>query len=80
MPVRLYQRSADRRPDPAPLATDDGATVIVGIGLWVVALALSLVFHGQLADAGRGWWTWTALAGIAGGLLGLLYLSRRRRG
>jgi LPXTG-motif cell wall-anchored protein len=77
--VRLYQRSADRRPDPPPLATNDRATVLVGIGLWVVALVLTLVFHEQLADAGRTWWTWTALSGIAGGLLGLVYLRRRRR-
>jgi LPXTG-motif cell wall-anchored protein len=77
--VRLYQRSADRRPDPPPLATNDRATVLVGIGLWVVALILTLVFHQQLADSGRAWWTWTALAGIAGGLLGLVYLKRRRR-
>jgi fatty acid desaturase len=77
--VRLYQRSADRRPDPPPLATDDRATVLVGIGLWVVALILTLLFHAWLADADRSWWTWTTLAGIAGGLLGLVYLSRRRR-
>jgi Protein of unknown function (DUF2530) len=79
VPVRIYQRSADRRPDPAPLATNDRATILAGIGLWVVAFALTLVFHQQLAGAGRAWWTWTALAGIAGGLLGLIYVSRRRR-
>jgi Protein of unknown function (DUF2530) len=77
--VRLYQRSAGRRPDPAPLATDDRAAVAVGIGIWVVGLVLTLVFHERLADAGRAWWTWTALTGIAGGLLGLVYVTRRRR-
>ena len=80
MRVRLYQRSADRHPDPAPLATNERATVLVGIALWVAALALTLVFHQQLADAGRAWWTWTALSGIAGGLLGLVYLTLRRGG
>jgi LPXTG-motif cell wall-anchored protein len=77
--VRLYQRSADRRLDPPPVTTNDRAIVLVGVALWIVALALTLVFHERLADAGRAWWTWTALAGIAGGLLGLLYISRRRR-
>ena len=80
MPVRLYQRSADRRPDPAPLATNDRATILTGIVLWIVALVLSLVFHQQLADQGRGWWSWTALAGVGGGILGVLYLTRRRSG
>jgi uncharacterized membrane protein len=80
MPVPLYQRSAGRRPDPAPLGTNDRLTVLAGIGLWIVALVLTLVFHQRLVDQGRGWWTWTALAGIAGGLLGLLYLRARRQG
>src|SRR5206468_1986877 len=56
--VRLYQRSADRRPDPPPLATDDRATVLVGIGLWLVALVVTLVLHARLADQGRTWWIW----------------------
>ena len=34
----------------------------------------------RLVADGRGWWTWTAVAGIAGGLLGLLYIRRRRGG
>jgi FtsH-binding integral membrane protein len=78
--VRLYQRSADRRPDPPPLATDDRATVLVGIGLWLVALAVALVLHGRLADAGRTWWIWTAVTGVLLGLAGLVYLRRHGRG
>jgi hypothetical protein len=76
--VRLYQRSADRRPDPPPLDTDDRATVLVGIGLWVVALLLALVFSARLAEQGRSWWAWTALAGIGLGVVGLLYVRRVR--
>jgi hypothetical protein len=75
----LYQRSAGRRPDPAPLRTNDRATVLAGIGLWVVALVVTLVFHGRLAADGQDWWTWTALAGIGLGLAGLNYLRRTGR-
>lgn len=78
--MRLYQRSADRRPDPPPLATDDHATVLVGIGLWLVALVVTLVLHARLADQGRTWWIWTAVTGIALGLAGLVYLRRHGRG
>lgn len=74
--MRLYQRSADRRPDPAPLVTDDRATVVAGIALWGVALVVALVLHDRLAAAGRGWWAWVAVAGIGLGLLGLLYVRR----
>jgi FtsH-binding integral membrane protein len=78
--VRLYQRSADRRPDPPPLATDDRATVLVGIGLWLVALVVTLVLHAHLADQGRTWWIWTAVTGVLLGLAGLVYLRRHGRG
>jgi Protein of unknown function (DUF2530) len=77
--VRLYQRSAGRRPDPEPLRTDDRATVLVGIGLWVVALVVTLVLHDRLAADGRGWWTWTALTGIGLGGVGLVYIRRSGR-
>ena len=76
--MRLYQRSADRRPDPPPLDTDDRRTVLVGIGLWIVGLALALVLSARLAEQGRSWWAWTALAGIGLGLVGLLYVRRVR--
>jgi hypothetical protein len=78
--VRLYQRSADRRPDPAPLATNDRVTVLVGIGLWLVALVVTVVMHERLADEGRTWWIWTAATGAALGLAGLVYLRRHGRG
>jgi hypothetical protein len=77
--VRLYQRSAGRRPDPEPLRTNDRATVLVGIGLWVVALVAALLLRDRLAAEGRGWWTWTALVGIGLGLVGLGYLRRSGR-
>jgi uncharacterized protein DUF2530 len=78
--VRLYQRSADRRPDPPPLATDDRTTVLVGIGVWLVALVVALLMHGRLADEGRTWWIWTAVTGAVLGLVGLAYLRRHGRG
>jgi Protein of unknown function (DUF2530) len=77
--VPLYQRSAGRRPDPEPLRTNDRAAVLVGIALWAVALVATLVVHDRLAADGRGWWSWTALAGIGLGLIGLGYLRRSGR-
>jgi hypothetical protein len=78
--VRLYQRSADRRPDPPPLATNDRVPVLVGIGLWLVALVVALVMHDRLAADDHTWWIWTAAAGAALGLAGLVYLRRHGRG
>lgn len=76
----LYQPSVGRRPDPAPLETNDRVTVLVGIGLWLVALVVTLVMHERLADQGRTWWIWTAATGAALGLAGLVYLRRHGRG
>jgi hypothetical protein len=78
--VRLYQRSAERRPDPAPLVTNDRVTVLVGIGLWLVALVVTLVMRDRLAEEGRTWWIWTAVAGAGLGVAGLGYLRRHGRG
>jgi hypothetical protein len=78
--VRLYQRSADRRPDPPPLATNDRAIVLIGIGLWLVALVVALVLHDRLTAEDHTWWIWTAATGAALGVAGLVYLRRHGRG
>ncbi len=77
--MRLYQRSADRRPDPPPLPTDDRRVVLAGTVVWAVLGVLALVFRGQLEADGRGWWVWTPLVGVLLGLYGLRYISRRGR-
>jgi hypothetical protein len=77
--VHLYQRSADRRPDPEPLRTDDRVVVIAGIVIWSLLLGGFVLARGTLAEQGRGWWVWTPVVGIALGLLGLRYLSRTSR-
>lgn len=53
---------------------------VVGVGtvLWGIAFVTLLAFREKLADAGRDWWIWTALAGFGLGLLGLEYCRRRR--
>ena len=76
--MRLYLRSHDRRPDPAPVPTNDRTTVLIGMAVWAVLWVLALAFHTRLADAGHGWWIWTPPAGILLGVWGLRYLHSRR--
>jgi len=57
--------------------TNDRAAVLVGIVTWAVVWVVSLMFRARLAADGHGWWTWTPLAGIVLGLMGLAYVNRR---
>jgi hypothetical protein len=75
--VRLYLRSADRRPDPPPLRTNDPGAVWTGTAVWTALLVAALAMHSRLESTGRGWWVWTPIAGIALGFYGLYYLRRR---
>ncbi|MGO4300869.1 DUF2530 domain-containing protein [Leifsonia sp. RAF41] len=72
--MRLWLRDDERRPDPVPVKTDDRRAVLVGLGLWVIALVVLLVF-----GVGTGTWMWTIVVGIVLGILGLGYLTIARR-
>jgi hypothetical protein len=67
----------ERRPDPAPLETNDVAIVSAGTVAWAVALVVLLVAKAAGADV-RDWWWQTCLAGALLGLAGIRYCRRRR--
>ncbi len=59
-----------RRPTkqaPPPLQVDSARVVLVGIGLWALALVVLLLL-GERVDR---MWTWTCLAAVGLGILGL---------
>jgi Protein of unknown function (DUF2530) len=63
--------------DPPPLASDTARILEIGMSLWSVALVISL-FVPALHQGDRAWWPWACVAGIAGGVLALLYVRRGR--
>ncbi|MEP6479127.1 MAG: DUF2530 domain-containing protein [Rhodoglobus sp.] len=77
--MRLWLKDSERKPDPAPVKTDDRKAMIVGIALWLVALVVLLVFLTPLTESGNGWWLWTCAAGIALGLFGVIYTHYRQK-
>ena len=77
--MRLYLRSADRRPDPPPLQTNDRRVVLIGMALWAVILVVALAMRSRLEEQGHGWWVWTPVAALVLGAYGLYYLRRRDR-
>ena len=76
--MRLWVKDDERRPDPAPVQTDDRTAILVGLVLWLVALAGLLVFLTPIIEAGRGWWLWTAVVGLGLGLVLLVFAHRKQ--
>lgn len=70
---RVSQRP---RPELEPIKTNDRATILVGMGLWAIALIVLLIIQPDPADR---WWIWTCVAGLGGGVFGLWYVRRRDR-
>jgi VIT1/CCC1 family predicted Fe2+/Mn2+ transporter len=64
--------------DVEPLDVDGTRTVAVGSGLFLLAFLVLLPFYGRLEDAGKAWWAWTCLAGLALGVVGWGYCRLRR--
>jgi hypothetical protein len=67
----------ERRPDPAPLETNDVAVVAGGTLLWAGGLVVLLALKAAGVEVHDWWWQMCA-AGAGLGLLGVRYCSRRR--
>jgi len=71
--MRLWIKDSERRADPAPPKTDDRKPMLVGLGLWLVGLVAVLL----LAPGNPGLF-YPCVVGLVLGLVGLLYVHRRR--
>ena len=78
--MRLFIKDSERRPDPAPVKTDDRKVILVGLVLWILALAGMLLFLGALQESGLVWLLWTVVGGLVLGLGLLVYTARRHSG
>jgi hypothetical protein len=76
--MRLFIKDSERRPDPAPVKTDDRKVILVGLVLWILALAGMLVFLPALQDSGLVWLLWTVVVGLGLGLVLLVYSVKRQ--
>jgi hypothetical protein len=70
--------TAPRRVDQTPLETNDVLVVTIGTLLWGIGFLILLGFHGTLQRHDATWWLWVPVAGFGLGLLGLVYVIRRR--
>lgn len=76
--MRLFIKDSERRADPAPVKTDDRKVILVGLVLWILALAGMLVFLPALQGSGLVWLLWTVVVGLGLGLVLLVYTTRRQ--
>lgn len=62
-----------------PVDADGVNAVALGTIGWTVALVVLLVFfRDSLAAADASWWIWVCAVGAALGVVGLIYVTRRR--
>ena len=71
--MRLWLKDGERRPDPAPVQTDERRPIVIGLVLWAAAAVVLLV-----SGRGEAWWIWMAVAGLAIGGLALVTVIRHR--
>ena len=76
--MRLWVKDSERRPDPKPVKSDDRKAILVGLTLWLVALAGLLLFLPAVLDSGRGWWLWAVVIGLGLGLVLLVFAHRKQ--
>ena len=78
--MRLFIKDSERRPDPAPVKTDDRKVVLVGLVLWIIALGVMLLLLPQLQESGLVWLLWTVVGGLGLGLVLLVVIARKHSG
>ena len=60
-----------------PSAVPTRTIIRVGIGIWALALVVTLLVP-SLHTGDRSWWPWTCVAGIALGVFAMWFVSRGR--
>jgi len=68
-----------RRPDPAPLRTNEYLPAIVGTAMWTITFFVLLARHSAMAAHGQGWWLWVSVVGIGIGVWGFGLVSLHQR-
>ena len=79
MPLRLWIRDRDRRPDPAPADASGRTAVLAGTVAWAVATVAVLAFPLVTGAEGDPAVLATCGIGVALGLIGIAYTRRRPR-
>lgn len=77
--MRLYVPHDERRPQPAPAVTNDALAFTIGLGGWLIGLAIVLGMLSAPAPFDPARALTTIAVGLVLGIAGLLVSRRRRR-
>lgn len=72
-------RPEEKQAPPAPLQTNDLATIAIGMGLWLVAIGVLYGLRVSGAADIPMWWIWTCVAGFVLGFYGVYFIWRKQR-
>lgn len=53
--------------------------MLIGLGAWVIATIVVLLFLTPLSHPANSWLLWTCMVGIVLGLVGLAYAAKRHK-
>lgn len=74
--MKFYVKDSERKRDPEPVKTNAKLAVLVGLGLWSLALFV-LLLAGSAIPAAQESWALTCLAGIGLGFYALFHIRKR---
>lgn len=77
--MRLYVPHAERRPQPEPAATNDTLAFAVGLGGWLIGLAIVIGMLTAPTSFDPDRVLTTIAVGLTLGVMGLVVSRRRRR-
>jgi drug/metabolite transporter (DMT)-like permease len=76
----MARQRAARRPDPQPKEYPAEHVITAGIGLWLLAfLVLVIFFRHDLSRHHTTYWLWICLTGVGLGIVGYPLVRRRKQ-
>jgi hypothetical protein len=75
--MRWIAKDSERKPDPEPIKGTAKVAVYVGMGGFLIALILILVFYSQIENPHKVWYPYTCVFGLFLGIFALFRVGNR---
>jgi hypothetical protein len=75
--MRWIAKDSERKPDPEPIMGTAKVAVFIGMGGFLIALILILVFYSQIDNPHKVWYPYTCVVGLLLGIFALFRVGNR---